>query len=156
MSKPEFVYTTYIETTAEKLWHALIDGDFTERYWFGHRVASDWTPGSSYRFSKHGETTIEGNVLSLDPPKQLVYSWNPCSPETKGERVSRVTFDLEPRGKVIKLTVTHDNLDPAGVMLRNISGGWPMVLANLKSFLETGHALEIDPPVAATKETACA
>lgn len=42
MSKPEFVYTTYIETSAEKLWHALTDGDFTERYWFGHRVTSDW------------------------------------------------------------------------------------------------------------------
>jgi uncharacterized protein YndB with AHSA1/START domain len=146
MSKPEFVYTTYIETTPEKLWQALTSGDFTERYWFGHRVASDWQPGSAYRFSKAGETTIEGNVLSLDPPKRLVYSWNPLSADTKGERVSRVTFDLEPRGKVVKLTVTHDNLDPAGVMLRNISGGWPMVLAGLKSLLETGHPLTIDAP----------
>ena len=50
MSKPEFVYTTYIETSAEKLWHALTDGDFTERYWFGHRVISDWKVGSPYRF----------------------------------------------------------------------------------------------------------
>jgi uncharacterized protein YndB with AHSA1/START domain len=152
MSKPEFVYTTYIETTPEKLWHALMSGDFTERYWFGHRVASDWKPGSAYRFTKQGETTIEGNVLGIDPPKRLVYTWNPCSPETKGERVSRVTFDLEPRGKVIKLTVTHDNLDPAGVTLRNISGGWPMVLASLKSLLETGHALKLDPPTRADEE----
>jgi uncharacterized protein YndB with AHSA1/START domain len=152
MSKPEFVYTTYIETTTEKLWHALMSGDFTERYWFGHRVASDWKPGSAYRFTKQGETTIEGNVLGIDPPKRLVYTWNPCSPETKGERVSRVTFDLEPRGKVIKLTVTHDNLDPAGVTLRNISGGWPMVLASLKSLLETGHALKLDPPTRADEE----
>jgi uncharacterized protein YndB with AHSA1/START domain len=154
MSKPEFVYTTYIETSVEKLWHALTDGDFTERYWFGHRVASDWKPGSAYSFTKSGANTIEGNVLSIDPPKQLVYSWNACSPETKGERVSRVTFDLEPRGKVIKLTVTHDNLDPTGVTLRNISGGWPMVLASLKSLLETGHALMIDPPSSVAKEPA--
>jgi uncharacterized protein YndB with AHSA1/START domain len=154
MSKPEFVYTTYIETSVEKLWHALTDGDFTERYWFGHRVASDWKPGSTYSFTKSGANTIEGNVLSIDPPKQLVYSWNACSPETKGERVSRVTFDLEPRGKVIKLTVTHDNLDPTGVTLRNISGGWPMVLASLKSLLETGHALMIDPPSSVAKEPA--
>jgi uncharacterized protein YndB with AHSA1/START domain len=154
MSKPEFVYTTYIETSVEKLWHALTDGDFTERYWFGHRVTSDWKPGSTYSFAKAGANTIEGNVLSIDPPKQLVYSWNACSPETKGERVSRVTFDLEPRGKIVKLTVTHDNLDPAGVTLRNISGGWPMVLASLKSLLETGHALMIDPPTKAAKEAA--
>jgi uncharacterized protein YndB with AHSA1/START domain len=156
MSKPEFVYTTYIETSAEKLWLALTDGDFTERYWFGHRVSSDWEAGSPYVFARQGATSIEGNVLVSEPYTRLVYTWNPCLPEARRERISRVTFDLEPRGRVIKLTVTHDNLDEAGKTLRDISGGWPMVLASLKSFLETGHALEIDPPPAATKEAACA
>jgi len=58
MSKPEFVYTTYIETSAEKLWLALTDGDFTERYWFGHRISSDWEAGSPYIFTRHGAMTI--------------------------------------------------------------------------------------------------
>ena len=144
MPKPEFVYTTYIETTAEKLWQALTDGDFTERYWFGHRVTSDWKAGSAYQFAKQGAPTIEGKVLLVDPPKRLVYSWDSCSPEAQRERTSRVTFDLEPRGKVIKLTVTHDELDERGVTLRNISGGWPMVIASLKSLLETGRELPAD------------
>jgi len=155
MSKPEFVYTTYIETSTEKLWQALTDGDFTERYWFGHRVTSDWKMGSPYRFAKQGAPTIEGKVLVVDPPRRLAYSWDSCSPESQRERTSRVTFDLEPRGKVVKLTVTHDELDERGVTLRNISGGWPMVVASLKSLLETGHALDIDPPTVA-KEAACA
>ena len=155
MSKPEFVYTTYIETSAEKLWEALTDGDFTERYWFGHRVTSDWKVGSPYRFAKQGAPTIEGKVLVVDPPRRLAYSWDSCSPEAKRERTSRVTFDLEPRGNVVKLTVTHDELDERGVTLRNISGGWPMVMASLKSLLETGHALDIDPPTVA-KEAGCA
>jgi uncharacterized protein YndB with AHSA1/START domain len=154
MTKPEFVYTTYIETSADKLWQALTDGDFTERYWFGHRVASDWEAGSPYRFAKQGAPTIEGKVLVADPPRRLAYSWDSCSPEAQRERTSRVTFDLEPRGKVVKLTVTHDELDERGVTLRNISGGWPMVVASLKSLLETGHALDIDPPTVA-KEAAC-
>ena len=152
MSKPEFVYTTYIETSADKLWQALTEGDFTERYWFGHRVASDWKVGSPYRFAKQGAPTIEGKVLVVDPPRRLAYSWDSCSPEAKRERTSRVTFDLEPRGKVVKLTVTHDELDERGVTLRNISGGWPMVIASLKSLLETGHVLTIDPPSVAAKE----
>ena len=71
MSKPEFVYTTYIETTAEKLWQALTDGDFTERYWFGHRVTSDWKAGSSYRFASQGAPSVEGKVLVSDPPRRL-------------------------------------------------------------------------------------
>jgi uncharacterized protein YndB with AHSA1/START domain len=156
MSKPEFVYTTYIETSVEKLWQALTDGDFTERYWFGHRVASDWKEGSEYRFAKQGHPTIQGKVLVVDPPRRLAYSWDSCSPEAQRERTSRVTFDLEPQGKAVKLTVTHDELDERGVTLRNISGGWPLVMASLKSLLETGRVLDIDPPSVTQKETACA
>ena len=141
MSKPEFVYTTYIETTPEKLWHALTDGDFTERYWFGHRVASNWKVGSPYRFTHPGKSSPEGKVLVSEPPKKLAYTWNGCSDETKREGPSRVTFDIEPRGNVVKLTVTHDNLDEGGKTLRGISEGWPMVLASLKSFLETGRPM---------------
>jgi uncharacterized protein YndB with AHSA1/START domain len=153
MSKPEFVYTTYVNTTVERLWQALIDGDFTERYWFGHRVTSDWKVGSTYRFAKQGHPTIEGKVLTFDPPRRLSYSWDSCSPEEQRERTSRVTFDLAPHGSVVKLTVIHDELDERGVTLRNISGGWPMVLASLKSMLETGQALDLVPPIA-TKEAA--
>jgi uncharacterized protein YndB with AHSA1/START domain len=156
MSKPEFVYTTYIETSAEQLWLALTDGDFTERYWFGHRVSSDWEAGSPYKFVHQGANSIEGNVLLAHPYNRLVYSWNGCVTTAPRERTSRVTFDLEPRGKIVKLTVTHDNLDEGGRTLRDISGGWPMVLASLKSLLETGHALAIDPPSSTAKEAACA
>ena len=141
MSKPEFVYTTYIETTAEKLWQALTDGDFTERYWFGERVASTWEIGSRHSLTRQGKAHIEGKVLAFEPPKRLSYTWDPCSTDAKRERISRVTFDLEPRGKVVKLTVTHDDLDEGGKTFRDISGGWPMVIASLKSLLETGHPL---------------
>jgi uncharacterized protein YndB with AHSA1/START domain len=144
MSKPEFVYTTYIETTPEKLWHALTDGDFTERYWFGQRVASDWKVGSLYRFAKQGKPSVEGKVLESDPPRRLAYTWDPCSADAKRERTSRVTFDLQPRGNIVKLTVTHDNLDEGGKTFRDISGGWPMVIASLKSILETGRPLPAD------------
>jgi uncharacterized protein YndB with AHSA1/START domain len=162
MSKPAFVYTTYIETSVDKLWQALTDGEFTERYWFGHRVASDWEIGSPYKFTKADNelcvaggraNSIEGKVLAFDPPKRLAYSWDSCNPERR-ERPSRVTFDLEPRGKVVKLTVTHDDFDEGSKTFTDISGGWPMVMASLKSLLETGHALMIDPPSATEREKA--
>jgi uncharacterized protein YndB with AHSA1/START domain len=152
MSKPDFIYVTYIETMPEKLWQALTDGDFTEAYWFAHRVTSDWSVGSRYQFTLAGEKRLEGKVLISDPPRKLSYSWNGCSEEFRRERTSRVTFDLEPRGKVVKLTLTHDNLDEAGVTLAGISEGWPMVLAGLKSLLETGHPLPNDVRTTAAKE----
>ena len=154
MSKPSYVYVTYIETSIDRLWQALTDGDFTERYWFGYRVASDWTPGSAYRFTRADTTAKEGKVLAADPPRRLAYTWDRCSSGPEVERSSRVTFDLEPRGKVIKLTVTHDELDERGETLRDISVGWPMVLASLKSLLETGRDLDITPPSAVGKEAA--
>src|SRR5215470_10093328 len=146
MSKPEFVYTTYIETSAEKVWRALTDGDFTERYWFGYRATSDWKVGSPYHFDKDGQRSVEGKVLVSDPPKKLALSWDVVKQGANRERTSRVTFDLESRGKVIKLTVTHDELDERGKTLRTISSGWPMVMASLKSFLETGRKLPPDLP----------
>jgi len=146
MSKPEFVYVTYIETTPEKLWQALTDGDFTERYWFGHRLTSDWNEGGSYRFTNNGATTVEGEVITFDPTRRLAYSWNNRRPDGVGEATSRVTFELEPRGDIVKLTVRHDELGADGKTLRDISGGWPMVLAKLKSLLETGRSIEIGQP----------
>ena len=153
MRKPEFIYVTYIETTAEKLWQALTDGDFTERYWFGYRVTSDWKVGSTFRFANQGKASVEGKVLVSDPPKRLVYSWD--SVKTPHERTSRVTFDIEPRGNVVRLIVTHDNLDERGETLRNISGGWPMVMASLKSFLETGRELPTDLLLMRPQEEHC-
>jgi uncharacterized protein YndB with AHSA1/START domain len=149
MSKPDFIYVTYIVTTPEKLWQALTDGDFTERYWFAHRAVSDWNVGSPYQFTLEGEKRLEGKVLISDPPRKLAYSWNGCSEEVRREQTSRVIFDIESRGKVVKLTMTHDNLDEAGVTARGIAEGWPMVLASLKSFLENGQILDIPRPVAA-------
>jgi len=154
MSKPVFVYTTYIETSADRLWHALTDGDFTERYWFGHRITSDWKVGSNYHFANQGKTTVEGEVLVSDPPRRLAYSWDVVKEGAARERTSRVTFDLEPRGKVIKLTVTHDELEDK--TLRDVSGGWPLVIASLKSMLETGRALPAETLQQSKKEMSCA
>jgi uncharacterized protein YndB with AHSA1/START domain len=156
MTKPAFVYTTYIETSAEKLWRALTDGDFTERYWFGHRVTSDWTVGSAYHFANQGQPMVEGKVLVSDPPRRLAYSWDVVKDGAARERTSRVTFDLEPRGQVVKLTVTHDELGEDGKTFRDISGGWPMVIASLKSMLETGRPLPADVLALSKKEVSCA
>lgn len=140
--KPSFVYVTYIATTPEKLWRALTDETISEQFWFGYRVVSDWTVGSSFRLMQ-GEriVTDEGIVLECDPPRRLSYTWKPTYEEMRHEPPSKVTFDIEPRNDQVKLTVTHEQFEVGSKVFESISTGWPAVLSSLKSFLETGSAL---------------
>ena len=142
MSEPKFVYVTYIATTPQRLWQALTDGAFTRRYWFGTTVESDWAVGSQVTFRSNGELHDSGEVLEYDPYRRLSYTWRVEFHEVfRRERPSRVTFELEPVGAEVKLTVTHDEFEPGSKVLGAVSNGWPVVLSSLKSLLETGHAL---------------
>ena len=144
MSKPEFVYVTYIETTPEKLWEALTDGDFTQRYWFGIRLKSDWKIGSTFEMVR-GDGTVSdaGKVVECDPPRRLAYTFVNLSDNYKNEVPALATLVLEPYGKLVKLTLTHEGFQEGSLMLPAISKGWPAILSGLKSILETGHPLEI-------------
>ena len=145
MTELKFVYVTYIATTPEKLWQALTDGAFTERYWFGTRIESDWSLGAKVSFRSDGSISDYGEVLECKPYTRLSYSWHVKFHEAfSRERPSRVTFELEPVGPgraEVKLTVTHEDFDPGSKVLAAVSNGWPVILASLKSMLETGTAL---------------
>ena len=124
MSKPEFVYTTYIETTPEKLWQALTDGNFTERYWFGARLRSDWKVGSSFEMVRsNGIVSDAGKVVEYDPPKRLAYTFINLSDAYKNEFPALATFVLEPYGKLVKLTLTHEGFSGRQqVLQRDLEG----------------------------------
>ena len=144
MSKPEFVYVTYIETTAEKLWHALTDGNFTERYWFGARLRSDWKVGSSFEIVRsNGTVSDAGKVVECAPPRRLAYTFINLSDTYNNEFPALATFVLEPYGRLVKLTPSHEGFSEGSKFFNEISKGWPAILSSLKSILETGQPLEI-------------
>ncbi len=148
MSKPSYVYVTYIRASTEKVWNAITDREITQRYW-AHWNVSDWTPGSKWdhrRCDGSGVVDITGSVIESDRPRRLVISW--ASPEgaANPERVSRVTFEIAPHtDDVTCLTVTHSELEAGSAMEKGITRGWPLVLSSLKSFLETGQAVPFVP-----------
>jgi uncharacterized protein YndB with AHSA1/START domain len=142
MSKPSFVYVTYIATTPEKLWQALTDPQFTEQYWFGFRVDAQGKAGDRMTaLSPSGTRVHDDKILVSEPPRRLVYEWKSLYEEFKEERPSRVTFEIEPKKGQVKLTVIHDGFEAGSKMFPRISEGWPAVLSSLKSFLETGRGL---------------
>jgi len=144
MSKPEFVYVTYIETTPEKLWQALTDTEFSKLYWFGTEVRSDWKVGSSFALVTDGITSDTGEILVSDPPRQLAYTFRHARyEEMRDDGATKVTFTIEPHGGIVKLTVTHQGFAAGSKLLGAVSNGWPAILSGLKSLLETGHAVAI-------------
>jgi uncharacterized protein YndB with AHSA1/START domain len=145
MSSPAMIHVTFIETTPEKLWQALTSGAFTQLYWFGRRIESDWTVGSPVRFydSADDSLTDSGEVLVYDEPKTLAYTFkNEFLESRQDETPGRVTFTITPAGdSVVKLQVVHDQITEDAV--EGWRNGWGPILANLKTYLETGRTLQI-------------
>jgi DNA-binding transcriptional ArsR family regulator/uncharacterized protein YndB with AHSA1/START domain len=151
--RAEFVYTTYIRTTAEQLWAAITDPAFSRSY-MGHAIESDWTKGSTYTWVE-GDVRIDHPdqvILEADPYRRLAFTFHTFVPEIHQfapslteeklaelatERRSRVAFDIEQDGDRVKLTVVHDDFDQDSQVLGMISHGWPSKLADLKSGLES-------------------
>ena len=144
MADSRFVYVTYIRTTPEKLWQALIEPDFTRQFWVGCWQESEWKKGASWKLMiPDGRVADSGEILEIEPQKRLVLQWrNSFKPELREEGPSRMTYEIEPMGEAVKLTVIHEMERPDSKFIEAVSNGWPMILASLKSLIETGESLE--------------
>ena len=91
MEKPQFVYVTYIATTPEKLWNALIDSKLTAQYW-QHDNVSDWKLGSKWehrRSDDQRKLDMVGKVIEIAPPRRLVITWAfPADEESSREALA--------------------------------------------------------------------
>jgi len=148
--KSSFVYVTFIRSTPQKVWRALTDPDFMRRYFFGAAINPDpaWKKGASWKMQfPDGMITDQGEVLDIVPPKRLVLRWrNEFMPKLKAEGYSRCEMTLEPLKGAVKLTVTHTMDRPKSKLIDAVSGGWPQILSNLKSLLETGKVVIKNKP----------
>jgi len=140
-SSSTFVYVTFIRTTPERLWQALTSPDFTRKYWFGMHQETDWIVGSPWRLVfADGRVADSGEIVEADPPRRLVIRWrHQLRPELSEEGDARCAIELEPVGAAVKLTITHQIDRAESKLIVAVSGGWPSILSNLKSLLETGE-----------------
>ncbi len=142
--RPRFVYVIYIRTTAEKLWQALTEPEFTRQYWAATWQESEWKVGATWRIMVlDGRVGDSGEIVEIEPYRRLVLTWrNEFKPELREEGYSRLTYLLEPQGDMVKLTLTHEIDRPQSKLIEAVSNGWPAILSSLKSLLETGEPLD--------------
>lgn len=143
--KTSFIYVTYIRSTPEKVFEAIVKPEIARRYW-GHENVSDWRAGSPWQHIRdNDERTVQlvGRVVESAPPTRLVITWASPSKAADPGSHSRVTFEIEAYEAMVRLTVTHDELEAGSDMAKGIGKGWPIVLSSLKSFLETGQAIDV-------------
>lgn len=143
MSKPQFIYVTYIASTPEKVWAALTEPEFTRQTWFGTHHETDWKPGSPWRLVfDDGRVADAGEILEAQRPRRLVLKWrNEFKPEVKAEGYSRCTIEIEAVNDAVKLSIVHEIDAPGTKFIESVSGGWPKIIANVKSLLETGKVV---------------
>ena len=143
--KTRFVYVTYIRSTPEKVFEAITKPEIARRYW-GHENVSDWKPGSTWQHVRADEqrtVQLVGKVVEIAPPTRLVITWANASQADDLAATSRVSFDVAPYEEMVRLTVTHDELEAGSSMAKGIQQGWPIVLSSLKSLLETGQGIDV-------------
>jgi len=143
--KTSFVYVTYIRATPQKVFDAITRPEVARRYW-GHENVSDWQPGSGWEHVRADEqrtVQVVGKVVEAAPPTRLVITWAGASQAADPASYSRVSFDIEPLKDMVRLTVTHDELEAGSGMDKGIRQGWPIVLSSLKSLLETGEGIDV-------------
>jgi uncharacterized protein YndB with AHSA1/START domain len=148
MTRSTFVYVTYIRTTPEKLWSALTDDvEFMKQYWFSVHCESQWMAGSEWKMvSGDGQILDAGEIIEAEPPRRLVIRWqHQKRPELKAEGDSLCTMELEPSGTAVKFSITHTIEREPSQLIAAVSGGWPKIVSNLKSLLETGSIALQDP-----------
>ena len=142
--KPKTVYVTYIATTPDKVWQALTTGDVSKQYFFGRRVEIETKPGGAFRFwQPDGTLDVEGQVVICEPPHKLAVTWRVMwIEEMRKLPECLVTYQIDDLGKVVRLTMTESHqIELDDKMLEGGRRGWPVILNNLKTLLETGQPM---------------
>ena len=143
MKTASFVYVVYIATTREKVWDAITVPAITAKYWRMVNL-SDWKAGSKWEHRTQdakGEVVMAGKVIESLRPERLVISWAAPEDAENAKKHSRVTYAIDAVKGIVRLTVTHEDLEPGSDMQKGIEEGWPVVLSGMKSLLETGKPL---------------
>lgn len=145
MDKPKHAYDVYIRATPERVWEAITRGEVTKRWFHGTKLTGELKPGAKIQYlQEDGSSAVDGEVIEVTPPRRFVHTWKSnWGPEFENDRPSRVTWELTPMGATTLLRMTHDDFDGETVTYQSISHGWAPILNSLKSFIETGEALNL-------------
>jgi uncharacterized protein YndB with AHSA1/START domain len=146
MAESRYAYVSYIRSTPQTVWDALVSAEAMKAYFFGLPFEAELRAGGAWRrLFPDGALMTEGEFIDVEPPKRLAMSWRNAEPEKRAEGYSRCVMDLQPAGEATRLTVTQSVGVANSKLIAAVSEAWPQVISNLKSYLETGAPVLIIP-----------
>ena len=139
MTQPVFTHKAFIDAPIEKVWEAITTPEIVSKYYLIPLTKIELKKGGAIVYGEGDPPPIAGTITELDIGKKLVHTFvfghRPDDPP------SRVTYELETVGEKCNLTLTHDEFADESPTYSDVSGGWPTILSDLKSLLETGQGL---------------
>ena len=149
MTAPRHIFQTFVRATPEAVWQAITDPEFTRRYFHRTAIESTFTAGAPVRYVlPDGHDAVAGEVVEVEPGRRLVMSWRVLYDTALAEEPpSTVEWIIAPGADgVTRVTTIHRDLALSPGTSASVGDGWPWILDSMKSLLETGAALEGEPP----------
>ncbi|MGI9606450.1 MAG: SRPBCC domain-containing protein [Acidimicrobiales bacterium] len=148
MTKPIHVYESFINAPTAAVWDAITNGDMTVQYFYGTRIESSFEPGDPVTYTfPDGTKASEGEVIAIEPGARLEMTFLPLwDPELTAEGPAREVWLVEEAGGATKLTVETWDIEEGGKTHLDFAGGFPYIISNLKTLVETGAPIPMTGP----------
>ena len=139
-----FEQTIFIKSSSEKVWDALTNPQIVKAYFLCPLKKIGNAKGEDIIYGTEKDDLIKGKIISFNKNKEFSHSFKFLPPGHEGtekDEATKVTYSMTEDEGVVILTLVHSGFKEKNQSYHNVTGGWPYILSNLKTYLETGKTL---------------
>ena len=140
---PDHIYQVIINVSPPIVWNAIVDGDVTEKYFYGTRVESTWVEGGPITYTHpDGSVAAEGHIVCIDPGTMVEMTFQALwDDDLVAEGPAREIWRVEDLHGATKLSIELYETPAGSKTYTDFTSGFPYIVSGMKTLLETGNTL---------------